>query len=160
MGFFDRLLNNTAKALGNMVIDAVQEAADGNGGNRSQNTVNSSRGSLSFESKLSTAVQNAGSYTLKKNLPVEMLEQEYGSIWTRGNGYGAPNAISYVVYAEERPVLYVRFWSDYNIYNHKANREIKSFCDSRGIKMLDFFGHLPNRQDYITERITSNLPLA
>lgn len=156
MGFLDRLLNNTAKALGNMAIDAVQEAAGGNGAGGRKSSGNS----LSFESKLSIAVQNAGAYTLKKNLPVEALEQEYGSIWTRGNGYGAPNAISYVVYAEERPVLYIRFWQDYNIYNHKANREIKRFCDSRGIKMLDFFGHLPNRQDYITERIASNLPLA
>lgn len=183
MGFLDRLLNKTAKTLGNMVVDAVQEAADGswnngNGNNGSQssrswnNASQSSRSwnsgsrtsrstgdSLSFESKLSLAVQNAGTFTLKKNLPVEALEQQYGAVWTRGNGYGAPNAISYVVYAEERPVLYIRFWQDYNIYNHKANREVKRFCDDHGIKMLDFFGHLPNRQEYITERLASCLPL-
>lgn len=153
MGLFDRLLNHTARVLGNAVLDAVQEAGSGNQA-RSSAPVDS----RSFESKLTDILQGAGSYELRKKISTEELEQQYGQIWTRKKGHALPEAISYAVCANGAPVLYIRLWEDYGCYSRVANREIKQFCDNYGVKMLDFFAYLPNRADYMAERITANLP--
>ena len=156
MGLFDRLLNHTAKALGNAMLDAVQEAA---AGNRTQN--NSAPAAVdyrSFEQKLTDILQSAGSYELRKKISIDELEQQYGQIWNRKRRYALPEAISYAVCVNGAPVLYIRLWNDYGCYSRVANREIKQFCDTYGVKMLDFFDYLPNRADYMAERITANLP--
>lgn len=172
MGLFDRLLNNATKTLGNMVKDAVGDAVSSalnqntntpsgsaNAG-RPVQTVNTASDSRSFQTKFQEIIQKAGGYELRKNVPAEELEQQYGTIWTRGASYAKPDAISYIVCKNGAPVLYIRLWGDYGSYDHTANREIKRFCDSHGIKMLDFFDYLPNRMDYMTERINACLPNA
>lgn len=172
MGLFDRLLNNATKTVGNMVKDAVGDAVssalnqNGNATSGSANagkpvqTATAAVDSRSFQAKFQEIIQKAGSFELQKNVPAEELEQQYGKIWTRGASYAKPDAISYVVCKNGAPVLYIRHWLDYGSYDHTANREIKRFCDSYGIKMLDFFDYLPNRMDYMTERINACLPTA
>lgn len=172
MGLFDRLLNNATRTLGNMVKDAVGDAVSSalnQNGNATSGSANAGKpvqttaaavDSRSFQTKLQEIIQKAGSYELRKNVPAEEFEQQYGTIWTRGTCYAKPDAISYAVCRNGAPVLYIRLWIDYGSYDHTANREIKRFCDSHGIKMLDFFEYLPNRMDYMTERINACLPNA
>lgn len=45
----------------------------------------------------------------------------------------------------------IRLWEDYAVYDHRANRQIKEFCDAKGVKMLDFLSY----KDHIMEILTS-----
>lgn len=137
MGFLSRLLGNQAsKAPTGLVKETV-----------------------SFDEKLRGILQNAGTYEIRRNVPAEELEKQYGqSIFTRGGCYCAPESISYAICLNGRPLLYIRLWQLYSWYNHTANRQIKQFCDKNQIKMLDFFDYMPNKTDYIAQRILPYLP--
>lgn len=183
MGLFDKLFDKGAKALGDMVSDklsdvvngdneigetlrsvksavsAVTETAEENTREEPKNRrkVSGRRNEKSFEEKLLTVLQNAGNYELRKAIAPEELEQEYGAeIYTRGGCYCTPNAISYGIYKDGRRVLLIRLWQN-QYYRRMANRQIKSFCSANGIKLLDFFEHLPNEEDYMEQRIREQL---
>lgn len=137
MGFLSRLLGNQASKV---LTGPVKEA-------------------VSFDEKLRGILQNAGTYEIRCNVPVEELEQQYGQhIFTRGGCYCTPEPFSYVICLDGRPLLYIRLWQLYSWYNHTANRQVKQFCDQSQIKMLDFFDYMPNKTDYMTQRILPYLP--
>ena len=48
-------------------------------------------------------------------------------------------------------ILLIRLWEDYAVYDHRANRQIKEFCDAKGVKMLDFLSY----KDHIMKILTS-----
>lgn len=165
MGFLDRLLKNaTTQALTNIVKDALsddnantQSAYSAQGSSSvGANTFHSNK---SFHEKLNGILLYEGNTCeMRQSIPAEELEAQFAqSIFTRSGGRCAPNAISYGIYKNGAPVLYIRLWDSYADYNHTANRQVKAFCDSRGIKMLDFFNYLPNEESYMAERIRTNL---
>lgn len=161
MGFLSNLLGKkTAQVLTDLVKDAVSDALSDNGSTFSGST-SAASDNRSFDQKLRSILQNAGVYNIKCNLPAEELEVSVGqTIYTRGSGYRAPEAITYAVYAEGRPTLYIRLWSDYNRYRHTANRQVKQFCDANQIPMLDFFDYMPNEAGYMSGRLMPYLPVA
>lgn len=117
--------------------------------------------SESFDEKLTNVLKNAGIYDVKYNIPAEELEVSLGqTIFSRGGSYQAPQPISYGIYKDGRPLLYIRLFYDYGVYRRTANREIKRFCDANQVKMLDFFDYMPNETSYIEGRLMPYLPLA
>lgn len=146
MGFFDKLIKGV-QTLGEMA--AEEKTAEGPKASHVPEK--------SFEEKLQTALSRAGSYELRSNISPEELEQEFGQeIFTR-KGCKRPENITYGVYQNGDRILLVRLWSDYARYAHRANWQIKDFCENRGIKMLDFFEYLPNEENYVDQRIRANL---
>lgn len=112
----------------------------------------------SFEEKLQDILQNAGNYELRKSIPLDELEQEFGrEIYARGGCYCKPENITYGIYQGGNRVLMIRLWWDYAVYSRVANRQIKQYCDANGVRMLDFFEYLPNEEDYMERRIREQL---
>lgn len=178
MGLFDKLLNQGAKTLGNMVSDAllndqgelgetlrsVKSAVDsaaGSGVNRTSSHTSVSQkqqDNRSFEQKLNTILELAGTYEVRKGISPDELEREAGAeMYTRGRGFAGPSNFTYGIYNCGRRVLLINLWQDYGEYRRTANRQIKNYCDTHHIKMLDFFDYLPNEADYMEERIRAKL---
>lgn len=165
MGFLDRLVKNGLKAIENAVSDAVSDTVKdtlkshfGVDGNEAEKTAAPAAKPLvnekSFEQKLNEVLTNIGSYDIRKNVTPDELEREAGkAIYTRGGCYALPDAFSYAVYQGETRVAYINNWETYEAYKHFANREIKSYCESNGIKVIDFFDYLPNEIGYMEDRL-------
>lgn len=191
MGFFDKLLREGGKALGNTVADSLEtsnssvgkafrmlrDAADdyyGDGDeheDRSQGMTMRTRSSRSssveeewddrmFDEKLPDVIAKLGNgeYEIIKGVAPEELERRCGEeIYSKENTCCKPNKITYEIARFGATLLYIRLWDDYTQYNHETNRQIKRYCDSHGIKMLDFFEYLPNEVDYMENRIGEQL---
>lgn len=139
MGLFDKLFNKGAKTLSGREVSSYEPEK-------------------SFDEKLVSIIQNAGSYELRRNISPDELEKEFGrEVYTRGNRYCNPDNITYAVYEGGNRILYIRLWETYQDYSHVTNREILKFCRENGVKMLDFFDYLPNEEYYMVERIKEQL---
>lgn len=183
MGLFDKLLNQGTKALGNMVSDALMNDT-GEVGKTLRNVksaINSlgeladtakttgtvtkqevpacdTEDSRSFDEKLKVILDNAGAYDVRRDISPDELEQEAGSqIYTRHGGWSKPNVITYGIYKEGQRVLFINLWTEYKYYAHKANRQVREYCDTHGIKVLDFFDYMPNEFAYMEERVRGQL---
>lgn len=186
MGLFDKLISQGTKALGNAVSDVlkndqselgqtlrnVKSAVDSvvNMGEpiKESNTSTSQNKAVfleddedeygEFNSKLIKVLQKIGDYEICRNISPDELEQQAGQqIYTRGGVYCKPENIDYGIYKDGQRILLINCWRNYGKYKRAANRQIKRYCDTHGIKMLDFFGYLPNRNSYMEERIREQL---
>lgn len=177
MGLFDSLFkdkirevaNSMVGAVADAVSDALSEVVDGNTSSgtmesKVKNTVTRTtvtaveEDDRSFDEKFREVIGKMGTYEIRTNIHPDELEQETGvQIYTRSGCYAEPNELSYVLYKDGQRVLIVNLWWVYEDYKHAANRQIRSFCDKRGIKVLDFFDYLPNEVDYMEERIRAAL---
>lgn len=152
MGFLDKLIKG-AQMLGEMASEMNTAERSVSGPVHTAPYVPEK----SFEEKLQTVLQNAGSYELRNNISPDELEREFGQeIYTR-KGCKRPENITYGIYQAGNRVLLIRLWTNYGDYNHRANRQIREFCESHGAKILDFFGYLPNEESYMDQRIRANL---
>ena len=162
MGFLDKLLKNGLKAIGDAVSDAVTDTLKENFGVNnteepekvaacSSRTVSEEK---TFEQKLKEVLTNIGTYEIRKNVAPDELEKEAGkAIYTRGGCYALPEAFTYAVYQGGTRVAYINNWETYEAYKHFANREIKSYCETNGIEVIDFFDYLPNEIGYMEDRL-------
>lgn len=178
MGLFDKLLKSGMRAVGDAVADAVSEAVseavrDKTGtsnwrDNHTQSAENvyqpvqtaadEDKDWRSFDEKLQSILPELGDYEVRRNVSPDELEQEAGhEIYSRLTNCKSPDNFTYVLYQNGARVLIINLWDDYTIYTHKANRDIHYYCVGNGIKMLDFFDYLPNRADYMRERIRTQL---
>lgn len=185
MGLFDKLLSQGTKALENAVSDALKndqselgqtlrsvksavdsvanfgEAERQTSSSPSQNRAVSARkeeDDREFSIKLPEVIQKIGEYEIRRNISPDELEQEAGrQIYTRGGVYCKPENISYGIYKDGQRLLLINSWWGYEVYKHKANRQIREYCDTHNIKVLDFFEYLPNRMNYMEERIREQL---
>lgn len=187
MGLFDKLLDKGARALGDMVSDKISDVVNGDnevgetlrsmksavssftgsnegdsweevGSHRDRQSTGFYGEERSFDEKLRTILQNAGNYELRESISPDELEQEFGrEIYERKGYYCQPDNITYGIYKDGRRVLLIRLWQEQRLYRHRANRQIKDFCFTYGIKILDFFDHLPNEEDYMEDRIRQYL---
>ena len=123
-----------------------------------QKKPSTSRQSLTFDEKLKGIVEKLG-YNLLQDISIADFENKAGQeIYTRRKGCCDPRNISYAICEGGKEILYIRYWEKYNNeYSRVANREVKAYCDSNGIKMLDFFDRLPNEEDYMSTRIQNTL---
>ncbi len=181
MGLFDRLLKTGMRAVGDAVVDAVSDAIrekseptastwNNTAGHREagprepkqvkivERVVTEEEDEREFDEKLAEILPELGEYEVRREVSPDELEQEAGhEIYTRERRRREPNNFTYVLYQNGERVLIINFWSDYETYAHYANRDIREYCRSNGIKMLDFFEYLPNREDYMSQRISAQL---
>lgn len=186
MGLFDKLLSQGTKALGNAVSDALKndqselgqalrsvKSAVNTAINVSEpvkeTTTSTSQNKAvileddedeygDFDAKLNKILQKIGDYEVRRDISPDELEQEAGQqIYTRGGVYCAPENISYGIYKDGQRLLLIQLWHYYGAYKRVANRQIKKYCDTNEIKMLEFFAYLPNRNSYMEERIRAQL---
>lgn len=182
MGFLDKLVRAGSKALGDVVADTLMNDSGEVG--RTLRNVRDAVNSLSeadadrrtiatrttstedegddrcFDEKLPEVIEKLGNgeYEIVRGLPTEELERRCGEeIYSKKNTGCKPSKITYEITRYGATVLYIRLWDDYSTYNRATNREIKRYCDSHGIKMLDFFEYLPNEVDYMEKRIGEQL---
>lgn len=181
MGFLDKLLREGGKALGNVVADTlmndkgevgktlreVKSAVDvfgradsGQPTTATRNTDEEEWDDREFDEKLRDVIDRIGNgeYEIVQNIAPEELERRCGAeIYTRKGTHAKPDKITYELTRFGATVLYIRLWYSYSDYNHESNREIKRYCDSHGVKMLDFFDYLPNEVIYMENRIKENI---
>lgn len=171
MGLFDSLFKDKIKEVANSMVgavagavsDALSEVVDGNSAPSTTNTVAKTNvvvaeDNRNFDAKFREIVSKLGTYEIRTNVFPDELEQEAGTqIYTRGGCYAKPDDFSYVLYKDGQRVLVVNLWWVYESYKHTANREIRRYCDSNGIKVLDFFDYLPNEVSYMEDRIRAAL---
>lgn len=150
MSLFNFLLHQGAKALGDMVTDAIVN------GQTDQQEKEDNR---TFDGKLSEVLQKLGpDYEIRRDISPKELEQEAGQqIYPRGGNYCEPDKITYEISVGGQRVLLINLWRSYEHYKHTANRKIREYCGTHNIRMLDFFDYLPNRADYMEERIQKQL---
>ena len=107
-----------------------------------------------FDEKLQEVVMALGGSAVVPDISPDLLEARIGrQLYPRGGKYRLPQDFTYAVVLNGR-TIYIRLWKTYQEYNHIANRNIRSFCDSNGIKVLDFFEYLPNGVGYMKQRIS------
>ncbi|MCR4584999.1 MAG: hypothetical protein K5686_04680 [Lachnospiraceae bacterium] len=110
-----------------------------------------------FDEKLKEILAGRADVRIEEHVPVDDVEMHAGKqIYTRKGNYCLPDAFSYKLSCGGK-VLYIRLWDTYAYYNHAANRQVKEYCDSQGIGVLDFFNYLPNGVNYMRERILAAL---
>ena len=169
-GIYMGLFGSLFKAVGNAVSDAVSDAVSGTVSDAVSNVIsdaipNSAASAQhsdydyrSFDQKLQAILPNLGNYEVRRNVSPDELEQEAGrEIYIRGGCYSKPENLSYVLYKDGQCALIINLWYTYEIYKHMANRQIKDYCGSIGIKVLDFFDYLPNEANYMEDRIRTQL---
>ena len=110
----------------------------------------------SFDVKLKEVLAERSDIMIEEFVPVDEIELQAGKqIYKRGN-CATPDAFTYKLSANGKSV-YIRVWKKYLTYDHVANRQVKTYCDMNGIKVLDFFEYLPNGVNYMRERILEAL---
>lgn len=175
MGLFDSLLRTGMRAVGDavadVVSDAIREKTDSTASTwnneertgrpepvRTVEKVVEKDDDRSFEEKLESILPDLGEYEVRREVSPDELEQEAGcGIYTRQRRCKSPENFTYVLYQNGERVLIINLWSSYVTYNRQTNCDIRSYCRSNGIKMLDFFDYLPNEGDYMKERISAQL---
>ncbi len=109
-----------------------------------------------FDVKLKEVLAERSDVRVEEFVPVDEIEVVAGKqIYKRGN-CATPDAFTYKLSANGKAV-YIRVWKKYLTYDHVANRQVKTYCDMNGIKVLDFFEYLPNGVNYMRERILEAL---
>lgn len=167
MGLFDKLLSRGAQVLGDAVSDAVSGKVSEvmNGDNEIGNAMRSMKDNTrakndnrSFDEKLRQILENAGITSVRTNVSVDDVSAERGcQLYTLQPGCRKPSAISYVIYRDEQPVMFIRAWMDYSEYNRLCNRQIIDNCKVAGIQLQDYFLYLPNEYSYMEERVGNGL---
>lgn len=180
MGLFDKILKSGLRAVGNAVadtvVDSLKEAYSEVTNSETTSTTKTSTASVaktgtapvskraseiddrSFDQKMQVILENAGRYEVRKNISPDELEQEAGrQLYPRSGCYASPENITYALYKDGQRILIINLWETYEIYKHKANREIRSYCDNNNIRVLDFFEYLPNEMTYMEDRIRAAL---
>lgn len=154
MGLFDSLLRSvTTKA-----VDAVADVVVDSIKNGKTTVTNAKEDNRSFDEKLNAVLINIGEFEIRKNISPDELEREAGTqIYTRGGSYKNPENITYAIYKDGQRELYINLWDDYQVYKRRANRQIVDYCDSKRIRILDFFSYMPNEAGYMEERIRERL---
>ncbi len=113
--------------------------------------------SRSFDEKFNEIMRAYPDVSVDREIPAEAFEQQAGCmVFARGGNRCLPDPISYRLRRGGRE-YYIRLWKRYEKYDHAANRQIRAFCDSKGIPMLDFFEYLPNGFEYMRGRIAGML---
>ena len=96
--------------------------------------------------------------TLRENIPVDMLEREYGTeIYNRDRNHIPPAPINFAVYSGSIRILMIRLWYSYADYDRANNRLVKEFCDAHQDPVMDFFLYMPNEERYVSDRIRNAL---
>lgn len=184
MGLFDKIVKNAVgNALGGAVSDALKgdlgdklEKATGldiNGdGARGTNDPFGTPPQITPTQTASYAPQNnQGTYNAAsddgdddykdKAYFAQLLAREFPQYQIAGSDAIAPGLakpLDFVLLQEGRPVAAITL-TERGRYRNQAFRTTKAVCQERGVPFINFFDHMPNRPNYIINRIKTNLGL-
>ena len=143
MGFFENLFKKEAKKfIGNVVDNAVDGFL-----NRNNDDVNCI-GVEGLRMRLEAVLHNEynGNYQVRENIPSTELGAEYGAV-----------DYSYGIYNNYGPVVLINIIEERNDYQKKRFRLAKEAAENNNIPHLNFFAHLPNREEYISKRLRDTI---
>lgn len=184
MGFFTNLLKSEARKIVSDVVDNVVDNTLGQAvrGQENRNTAANSntstttsassrtsgysgsvaRASASKASASKSALKS-GEASLRANLE-SVLSSEWSGFEVRREipaaECGAPEkarAYSYGLYENGQPKAMFLIVTDKNHYLNSATRLAQTACKANGIPCMNFFSHLPNTTEYISQRLKENI---
>lgn len=166
MGFLDNLLKKEAQKFVSNVVDTVSEKLDMNFGRGT-----AGQSSVSAQSaQRSSGVQKAGTYKagmdeqgLRQRLE-GVIAQEWSDYELRrevptaeiGAEAGARD-ISYGLYQDGKLRAVMMVLTNRNHYKRSDVLKVDEACRRNNIPYMNFMAHLPNRTDYISERLRNNI---
>ena len=175
MGFLSNLLNREAKKVLGDVLDTVadgvsdvirsagQTSVAGQTSASGHTTVAQSSGSASHvhrEIGKSIAYNEAAlrnlleknfeelfpEYEVRKNVPASQLNAEAGA-----------ENYSYGLFRNGQPKAMIMILMQSNDYRLARIRKAQAACQTQGIPYMNFMYHLPNREDYVANRLRSTI---
>ncbi len=171
MGFLDNLIKRKTKEI---ISAAVSSAVDGfvsssiNG--KSESTVSNgitTYGDTTYSTTKSSSRANTGEYGGEAGLRTRLekiLEEEWSGYEIRrqvpASTFGAAEGAwdySYGVYAGGQPKAMLMVLNNRNDYKRKAVLDAQGACKANGIPYMNFLSHMPNRSDYISQRLRDNI---
>lgn len=173
MGFLTNLLKSEARKIVSDVVDNVVDNTLGQAvrGQENQTTAttsatagntisNSGKAAVAGASK---AAQGSGEAGLRTNLE-SVLNSEWSDFELRrevpASELGAPErarAYSYGLYKNGQPKAMFLVVTDKNHHLNSATRQAQTACKAKGIPCMNFFSHLPNTTEYISQRLRENI---
>ena len=159
MGLFDKLMEKGLKAVKEAVTDVVSDVVtdtirNGLGQSDNEQPTRKLEDNRNFDMKFTQIMNGLEGYEVQRGFSPDALEADAGrQIYSRGGCFAKPDMFTYVISKDGERKGFVNLWDTYESYKHTANRELKNYCDSNGIKMVDFFEYLPNEYGYMEERI-------
>lgn len=170
MGFLTNLLKSEARKIVSDVVDNVVDNTLGQAvrGQENRNTAATSGGTSSYSGSVaragtSKAALKSGEAGLRANLE-NVLSSEWSSFEVRreipASELGAlekARAYSYGLYENGQPKAMFLVVTDKNHYLNSAARLAQTACKANGIPCLNFFSHLPNTTEYISQRLKENI---
>lgn len=172
MGFLTNLLKNEAKKIVSDVVDNVVDNTLGQAvrgqENQSTATTSATASTTSNSGKAaaagtSKAAVGSGESGLRTNLE-SVLSSEWSDFEVRreipASGLGAPErarAYSYGLYKNGQPKAMFLVVTDKYHHLNGAARQAQTACKAKGIPCMNFFSHLPNTTEYISQRLGENI---
>lgn len=180
MGFLSNLISRETRRAVNQVVDrAVDEAVSKGLSHLGANTSNSGSNS-SFNSgaqtrnSYSSPARQTTSRTMSPAQAEKFLRDNIQNVFARDwstKGYelrtkvpaselNAPagaRAYSYGLYLNGTPKCMIMVLTDRNHYRRKDVVLAQQAARNAGVTYLNFFTHLPNREDYIAERLQKEI---
>lgn len=162
MGFLTNLLKSEARKIVSDVVDNVVDNTLGQAV-RGQETRNTAAATSGRTSSYSKATMESGEATLRANLE-SVLSSEWSGFEVRREipacELGAPEkarAYSYGLYENGQPKAMFLVVTDKNHHLNSAARLAQTACKANGIPCMNFFSHLPNTTEYISQRLKENI---
>lgn len=173
MGFLTNLLKNEAKKIVSDVVDNVVDNTLGQAvrgqENQSTATTSATAGNTASNSGkaaaagTSKATVGSGESGLRTNLE-SVLSSEWSDFEVRreipASELGAPErarAYSYGLYKNGQPKAMFLVVTDKYHHLNGAARQAQTACKAKGIPCMNFFSHLPNTTEYISQRLKENI---
>lgn len=164
MGLMDmikrRAMNAVANAVGDAVGDVVEGALDQvipskKGQRVSSRSVSHSAnkddaresGEKVLRTRLEQIIADEWSgYELRKNVPASEMNAE-----SRARTY------SYGIYQDGIPKAMIMILDDRNLYKKREVLQAQRACGEMRVAYMNFMTYLPNREDYISERLKEKI---
>lgn len=179
MGFFTNLLKSEARKIVSDVVDNVVDNTLGQAVRGQENrtaaaapvrttaTAPASRTSghsgNAAGAGVSRAAQGSAEAGLRTNLE-SVLNSEWSDFELRkevpASELGAPErarAYSYGLYKNGQPKAMFLVVTDKYHHLNGAARQAQTACKAKGIPCMNFFSHLPNTTEYISQRLRENI---
>ena len=163
MGFLESLVKRQVRRI---VSDVVDEAVDNTigaairdafGNNGTEGTQNFSESSGASSTK-STKSKASGKKVLEQRLE-EVFAEEWADYEVRKDlmsGVAGARNYSYGLYYNGMPRMMIMI-IDGSRHPRKEERLAREASASYGVPYLDFYTHLPNEKEYISQRLKDNL---
>ncbi len=148
MGFLTNLLKKEAQKLASEVVsDVVSDFMPGSNVSKPVTKKKEQGGERGLRERLEEVFsQEWSDYELRRNISAVEL-----------GGQPEARAYSYGLYQNGEPKAMFMVLNDRNHYRKKDVVLARKACEEKGIPYMNFMSHLPNRTEYISQRLRDNI---